>query len=110
MFWSTRVGLAFGAGIVDRHVQPAETLDGLLEGAAAGVCVNAVAPGPVVTEMFERLTRGSEEAKAEFLSMIPAKRAGTPEEIAPAIVFLASDKARFLTGHIVTVDGGFTAQ
>ena len=72
--------------------------------------VNAVAPGPVVTEMFERFTGGSEEAKAGLLSMIPAKRAGTPEEIAQTIVFLASDKARFLTGQIITVDGGYTAQ
>jgi NAD(P)-dependent dehydrogenase (short-subunit alcohol dehydrogenase family) len=72
------------------------------------VRVNAVAPGPVV--MFERFTGGSEEAKAGLLSMIPAKRAGTAEEIAQTIVFLGSDKARFLTGQIITVDGGYTAQ
>ena len=96
--------------VASKHAVEGLTKTAALEGAAAGVRVNAVAPGPVVTEMFERFTGGSEEAKAGLLSMIPAKRAGTPEEIAQTIVFLASDKARFLTGQIVAVDGGFTAQ
>ena len=81
-----------------------------LEGAAAGVRVNAVAPGPVATAMLDRFTGGSEDAKAGFLSMIPTKRAATPEEIAQTIVFLAGDKARYLTGQSIAVDGGYTAQ
>ena len=48
--------------------------------------------------------------KSGFLASLPARRAGTPEEIAQTIVFLASDKARFLTGQCLAVDGGFTAQ
>jgi NAD(P)-dependent dehydrogenase (short-subunit alcohol dehydrogenase family) len=96
--------------VASKHAVEGLTKTAALEGAAAGVRVNAVAPGPVVTEMFERFTGGSEEAKAGLLSMIPAKRAGTPEEIAQTIVFLASDKARFLTGQTIAVDGGFTAQ
>jgi NAD(P)-dependent dehydrogenase (short-subunit alcohol dehydrogenase family) len=86
------------------------TKSAALEGAAAGVRVNAVAPGPVQTEMLDRFTGGNEDAKRGFLASLPARRAGTPEEIAQTIVFLASDKARFLTGQCVAVDGGFTAQ
>jgi NAD(P)-dependent dehydrogenase (short-subunit alcohol dehydrogenase family) len=60
--------------------------------------------------MLERFTGGNDEAKAGFIATIPAKRAATPEEIAQTIVFLASDKARYLTGQSVSVDGGYTAQ
>jgi NAD(P)-dependent dehydrogenase (short-subunit alcohol dehydrogenase family) len=76
-----------------------------LEGAAAGVRVNAVAPGPVETEMLNRFT-GNAERKAGLIAGVPLKRAGTPEEIAQAIVFLGSDKASFITGQILVVDGG----
>jgi NAD(P)-dependent dehydrogenase (short-subunit alcohol dehydrogenase family) len=96
--------------VASKHAVEGLTKSAALEGAAAGVRVNAVAAGPVATDMFERFTGRDEAAKAGFLSTVPAKRAGTPEEIAQTIVFLASDKARFLTGQIVTVDGGYTAQ
>jgi len=72
--------------------------------------VNAVAPGPVDTPMLERFVGRNEDAKTRFLATIPAQRASTPEEIASTIVFLASDKARYLTGQSIAVDGGFTAQ
>ncbi len=106
-----QVGVA-GASVyvASKHAVEGLTKSAALEGAAAGVRVNAVAPGPVATEMLDRFTGGSEEAKAGFLSTMPAKRAGTPEEIAQTIVFLAGDKARFLTGQSVAVDGGYTAQ
>jgi NAD(P)-dependent dehydrogenase (short-subunit alcohol dehydrogenase family) len=52
----------------------------------------------------------SEDAKAGFLSMMPAKRAASVEEIAETILFVASDKARYLTGQCIAVDGGYTAQ
>jgi NAD(P)-dependent dehydrogenase (short-subunit alcohol dehydrogenase family) len=106
-----QVGVA-GASVyvASKHAVEGLTKSAALEGAAAGVRVNAVAPGPVATEMLDRFTGGSEEAKAGFLSMMPAKRAATPEEIAQTIVFLASDKARYLTGQSLAVDGGYTAQ
>ncbi len=63
-----------------------------------------------IAAMLDRFAGGNEDAKAGFLSMMPAKRAATPEEIAQTIVFLASDKARFLTGQNLAVDGGYTAQ
>ena len=73
-----------------------------------GVRVNAVAPGPVETAMLDRLA-GTLEKKAAFYAAIPLKRGGTPEEIANAIVFVASDKAAFMTGQIIRVNGGKTA-
>lgn len=106
-----QVGIA-GASVyaASKHAVEGLTKSAALEGAAAGVRVNAVAPGPVQTGMLDRFTGGNEEAKSGFLSSLPARRAGTPDEIAQAIVFLASDKARFLTGQCLAVDGGFTAQ
>jgi len=92
-----------------KHAVEGLTKSAALEGATAGVRVNAVAPGPVETEMLNRFT-GNEEAKSGFVSTVPARRAGTPEEIAQMILFLASDKARYLTGQRVAVDGGYTAQ
>ncbi len=70
--------------------------------------VNAVAPGPIDTEMLTRFT-GSAERKAGLVAGVPLKRAGKPDEIADAIVFLASSKAAFITGQIIQVNGGKTA-
>jgi NAD(P)-dependent dehydrogenase (short-subunit alcohol dehydrogenase family) len=96
--------------VASKHAVEGITKSAALEGAAAGVRVNAVAPGPVATEMLDRFAGGTEEGKAGFLATIPARRAATPEEIAQTIVFLASDKARYLTGQCIAVDGGYTAQ
>ncbi len=106
-----QVGIA-GASVyaASKHAVVGLTQSAALEGAAAGVRVNAVAPGPVQTEMLDRFTGGNEDTKKGFLASLPMGRAGTPEEVAQAIVFLASDKARFLTGQCIAVDGGFTAQ
>jgi len=106
-----QVGLA-GAAIyaASKHAVDGLTRSAALEAARGGVRVNAVAPGPVETPMLDRFVGRNEEAKARFLAAIPAQRASTPDEIAATIAFLASDRARYLTGQIVTVDGGFTAQ
>lgn len=106
-----QVGMA-GASVyaASKHAVEGLTKSAALEGAAMGVRVNAVAPGPIQTDMLDRFTGGDEDAKKGFLASLPARRAGTPEEVAQAIVFLASDKARFLTGQCVAIDGGFTAQ
>ncbi|MFM0270626.1 SDR family NAD(P)-dependent oxidoreductase [Paraburkholderia aspalathi] len=106
-----QVGIA-GASVyaASKHAVEGLTKSAALEGAAAGVRVNAVAPGPVATEMLDRFAGGSEEGKAGFLATIPARRAATPDEIAQTIVFLASDKARYLTGQNIAVDGAYTAQ
>jgi 3-oxoacyl-[acyl-carrier protein] reductase len=73
------------------------------EVARRGVTVNAVAPGLVQTELSEGIDQ------QRFIDAVPARRAGTPEEIAAAVRFLASDDAAYVTGITLTVDGGLTA-
>ncbi|MBX9710301.1 MAG: glucose 1-dehydrogenase [Xanthobacteraceae bacterium] len=94
--------------VASKHAVEGFTKAAALEGAASGVRVNAVAPGPTETEMLNRFT-GSAERKAGLVAGVPLKRAGTPEEIADAIVFLASGKASFITGQIIRINGGKTA-
>jgi NAD(P)-dependent dehydrogenase (short-subunit alcohol dehydrogenase family) len=96
-----------GASIyaASKHAVEGLTKVAALEGAAFNVRVNAVAPGPIDTEMLNRFT-GSADRKAGLIASVPLKRAGKPDEIAQAIIFLASDKASFITGHILGVDGG----
>src|ERR1700680_696041 len=94
--------------VARKHAVEGLTKAAALEGAAAGVRVNAVAPGPVDTELLNRFT-GTAERKAGAAATVPMKRLGTPEEIAQVIVFLASDKADYLTGQIIGVNGGKTA-
>ena len=69
------------------------------------VTINAVAPGFIESEMTRVL---GEAAIAEAKKRIPAKRLGKPEDVAAAVLFLASDAAGYITGHVLTVDGGLT--
>ena len=91
-----------------KHAVEGLTKSAALEGAASGIRINAVAPGPVETGMLSRFT-GTAERKAGLVAGVPLKRAGTPAEIADAIVFLSSSKASFITGQIISVNGGKTA-
>jgi NAD(P)-dependent dehydrogenase (short-subunit alcohol dehydrogenase family) len=91
-----------------KHAVEGITKCAAIEAAAYGVRVNAVAPGPTETAMLDRLT-GSSEKRAAFYSAVPLKRGATAEEIADAVVFVASDKAAFITGQVIRVNGGKTA-
>ncbi len=106
---SSVFGRAGGPGasvyVASKHAVEGLTKAAALEVAGSGVRVNVVAPGPIETGMLNRFT-GDEEKKAALVSRVPLKRAGLPEEIAQAIVFLASDKASFITGASIAVDGG----
>jgi len=79
-----------------------------IEWAASGVCVNAIAPGVFRTDLNAALLDGTERGR-EFLLRTPMRRFGKIEELAGAAVFLASDAASFVTGHLLVVDGGFLA-
>ena len=79
-----------------------------IEWAKHGVCVNAILPGVFRTELNTALLDGTERGK-EFLMRTPMKRFGKVEELAGAAVFLASDAASFVTGHLLVVDGGLLA-
>jgi NAD(P)-dependent dehydrogenase (short-subunit alcohol dehydrogenase family) len=91
-----------------KHAVEGFTKSAALEVASTGVRVNAVAPGPTDTGMLDRFT-GTPENKAALVSGVPLGRVGKPADIANTILFLASDAASFITGQIVTVDGGKTA-
>lgn len=79
-----------------------------IEWAASGVCVNAIIPGVVRTDLNSALLDGTERGR-EFLLRTPMKRFGKTDELAGATVFLASDAASFVTGHMLVVDGGMLA-
>jgi NAD(P)-dependent dehydrogenase (short-subunit alcohol dehydrogenase family) len=91
-----------------KHAVEGLTKSAALEAAPFGIRVNAVAPGPTETAMLDRLT-GTPDKKAAFYNAVPLKRGAKPEEIADAIEFLASDRASFVTGQIVRINGGKTA-
>jgi NAD(P)-dependent dehydrogenase (short-subunit alcohol dehydrogenase family) len=79
-----------------------------IEWARHGICVNAIAPGVFRTELNAQLLDGTERGK-EFLLRTPMKRFGQLRELVGAAVFLASESASFVTGHMLAVDGGFLA-
>ena len=71
-----------------------------------GMRVNAVAPGTIATELAAKAVLTSDEARLKIMSRTPMKRLGEPSEVADVVAWLASDAASYVTGEIVTVDGG----
>ena len=74
-----------------------------LEAASRGIRVNAVAPGFITSDMTDAIP---EAAKTAMLDRVPLKRPGTPEDVAAAVLFLASDASSYITGQVLSVDGG----
>src|SRR5580700_11230115 len=102
-------GAAFASIYVGaKHAVEGITKSVALELAKSGIRVNAVAPGPTDTGMLTRFT-GTAENKAALVRQVPLDRLGLSEEIADGIVFIASDGAKWITGEVLNVDGGMTA-
>ena len=102
-----------GAAGASIYVASKHAVEGLsksvaLEVAQFGVRVNVVAPGPTDTGMLTRFT-GGDEGKNYLANGVALKRLGRPEEIAHAIVYIASPGASYVTGHVLNVDGGMSA-
>jgi NAD(P)-dependent dehydrogenase (short-subunit alcohol dehydrogenase family) len=102
-------GAAFASIYVGaKHAVEGMTKSVALEVAKSGIRVNAVGPGPTDTGMLTRFT-GTPENKARLVEGVPLARLGLSEEVADGIVYIASDEASFVTGHVLNVDGGHTA-
>ena len=93
--------------ITAKHAVSGMTKSAALEVAAQGIRINAVAPGPILTPL---LLRGWNNDASQASGRVPMRRIGRPEEVANAVVWLLSDQASFITGHILPIDGGMLAE
>ena len=92
-----------------KHGVTGLTKSAALAYAPHGIRVNAVCPGFIETAMTGRIFEGQAARKEDLIARIAQRRFGTPEEIADAVVWMCSDGARYLNGHMLTVDGGYVA-
>ncbi len=105
------IGVAgMSAYVASKHGVVGLTKTAALEYAKSGIRVNAVCPGLIQTPMVERITNGHPQLGEALVAAEPIGRTGRPEEIAESVVWLSSDAASFVTGHAMSVDGGFVAQ
>ncbi len=96
--------------VASKHAVLGLTKAAALEYAKSGIRINAVAPGAIETEMMEQSIGNDKQLREALVALHPIGRAGKPEEIANAVVWLLSDKASFLTGHTLLVDGGWVSR
>ena len=108
---TTSVAGVKGFGMFSSYVSSKFAVEGLSrsvaqELAAAGIRINTIAPGPIDTAILDRVTGNDHSI---FTQHVPMQRAGTAEEVAGLVRFLASDDAAYVTGHTLRVDGGMTS-
>jgi NAD(P)-dependent dehydrogenase (short-subunit alcohol dehydrogenase family) len=96
--------------IASKHAIVGLTKSVAVEFGKQGIRVNAILPGVVDTDMYQRFAGDKPELRAKWLALHPIGRIGQPEDVAEAAIWLSSSKASFVTGHSLLVDGGFTAQ
>ena len=96
--------------IASKHAVLGLTKSAALEFAKSGIRINAIAPGGVKTDMEKRVVESNRQLLETFDSMHPIGRIGSPEEIANAVVWLLSNKASFVLGHTLLVDGGIVSR
>src|SRR5215831_12786552 len=94
--------------IASKHAVEGLTKSAALEFAKQNIRINAIAPGVIDTEMFDRFAH-EDKVRDQIISITPVGRIGASEEIAAAVLYLASDNAKFTTGSSLVVDGGFIA-
>ena len=109
------VGIPTGAAYVaSKHGVVGLIKTAALEYAQAGLLINAVCPGfirtPLVDRFFELTSRENPHISEQVTALHPIGRLGTPDEVAEVVIWLCSDAASFVTGHTMTVDGGYVAQ
>jgi NAD(P)-dependent dehydrogenase (short-subunit alcohol dehydrogenase family) len=114
------VNTSSGAGVIgipqqsiysaSKHAVLGMTKSAALEYAKSGIRINAIASSLVETEMVERVSENNKQLIETFKPMIPIGRIGDPEEIANAVVWLLSDKASYVLGHTLLVDGGMVSR
>ena len=105
------IGLpGIGIYIASKHAVIGLTKTAALEYSKSGVRVNAVNPAAIETDMLAHVAGDNPEARAQMAAGHPIGRIGRAEEVAEAVIWLCSDKASFVTGHSLLVDGGYTAQ
>jgi NAD(P)-dependent dehydrogenase (short-subunit alcohol dehydrogenase family) len=111
---SSVLGVIAMAGIevyvASKHAVIGLTKSAAMEYAKQGIRINAVLPAAIETDMIRRFAGDAPESRDRLAGMHPIGRIGKPEEIADAVLWLASDRASFVTGHSLSVDGGWTAQ
>ena len=96
--------------IASKHAVLGLTKSAALEYAKSGIRINAIAPGGVITEMANRVNEDNPQFLETLTSMHPIGRLANPEEIANAVVWLLSEKASFVLGHTLIVDGGVVSR
>ncbi|MGH9978655.1 MAG: SDR family oxidoreductase, partial [Nitrososphaeraceae archaeon] len=117
---NTGIGESSGAGLVgfpqmpiyiaSKHAVLGLTKSAALEYAKSGIRINAIAPGGVETDMLTHTVGNDHQFMETFKSMHPIGRFGDPKEIANTVVWLLSDKASFVLGHTLLVDGGIVSR